>query len=145
MKTRFILLIALVAFLASGCSVTTKTLKSPNSHVEFQKEDFTFSEQVTAEASQTVILGIDFARLFSQKYGDISNPNEINIPIVGNILAGDPEVNRYALYNLMQDNPGYDVVFYPQFETSQTRPIGIPMIFEINKTKVKARLGKVKK
>jgi len=47
----------------------------------------------------------------------------------------------YALFDLMEKNPGYDVVFYPQYETKIT---GIPLLFQKSQTTVKARLAKIK-
>ena len=45
----------------------------------------------------------------------------------------------------MKANPGYDVVFYPQFETVTKKPvIGIGLFTKITKVKVTARLGKLK-
>ncbi len=134
-------------FLISSCTSYHKTMREPNVRVELTKNDFVLSEQVKAEASSTRIIGIDFARIFKQKTGSISGgSNSISlssIPVIGSFVV-DPTSN-YALYDLMQNNPGYDVVFYPQFETKVVKPIlGIGFITTTTKVVVQARLGKLK-
>jgi len=67
-----------------------------------------------------------------------------SIPVVGNMVA-DKTAN-YALYELMSGNPGYDVVFYPQYETKVFKPIlGIGFFTTITTVKTTARLGKLNK
>jgi hypothetical protein len=45
----------------------------------------------------------------------------------------------------MSKNPGYDVVFYPQYEKHVRRPIlGIGFIYKKTTVIAKARLGKLK-
>lgn len=131
--------IAVFAISLMSCSTSTRSIKEANNLIEFQKEDFEFSGQVTGEATQVKIIGIDFARLFNKKYGEISTPTGISIPIVGNYVNGF--VNLYALYNILQDNPGYDVILYPTYESKKT---GIPIFYTETKVKVTARLGKIK-
>jgi hypothetical protein len=46
-----------------------------------------------------------------------------NIPDIGDYIQD--QTANYALYNLMQNNEGYDVVFYPQYKTKVQRPIGL--------------------
>jgi hypothetical protein len=102
---------------------------------------------VVAEATSTTILGIDFSRLFTKKTGTIESGSAgglsiASIPVVGNLLS-DKTAN-YALYELMSNNPGYDVVFYPQYETKVVRPIlGLGFLTKITKVKTTARLGKL--
>jgi hypothetical protein len=46
---------------------------------------------------------------------------------------------------MMKNNPGYDVVFYPQYEAIVKRPvIGIGLIYKKITVKATARLGKMK-
>jgi hypothetical protein len=52
---------------------------------------------------------------------------------------------NYALYELMQKNPGWDVVFYPQFETKIEKPVlGIGFIYKTSTVTTTARLAKIK-
>lgn len=136
---RLFLVLVIAASVITSCTVQSRSMKSPNNHVQFVKDDFDFSKQVTGEATSTKIFGIDFARLFNKKYGEVIEANQLSIPIIGSFVAN--WVNMYALYNAMQDNPGYDVVFYPQFETKTT---GFGFIFSTTTVKVTARLAKIK-
>ena len=65
---------------------------------------------------------------FADKTQNIAiSGNTIADPIVGAISTvipvlgdyGKGKVSSYALYNLMKDNRGYDVVIYPQYETKK--------------------------
>ncbi len=127
-----------------------KTMREPNVRVELKKSDFTLSEQVTAEATTTKVLSIDFARLFKKKTGAVETGaasamiNLSSIPVIGSIAFSDDPTKNYALYELMQKHPGYDVVFYPQFETTVARPaLGIGFLFKKTTVKATARLGKL--
>lgn len=144
-KINIFLALTILAFLSS-CTMYNKTIREPNIRVELKKSDFTLSDQVTAEAKSTKIFGIDFERLFVQKngvsQGGSLNISLANIPVIGNVVA-DKTAN-YALYELMVNNPGYDVIIYPQYETVVERPIGLG-IFRITTVKVTARLGKLNK
>lgn len=142
-----IVLITVMAFTIYSCTTINHTMREPKTLVNLNKSDFTLSEQLSAEANTTIILGIDFGRLFTKKSGVINNgANNISfasIPVIGNAI-GD-KTSNYALYNLMIANPGYDVVFYPQFETTVFRPAIIGIIAKTIKVKTTARLGKLNK
>ncbi len=141
MKTKNLILSILVvsALIFSSCSMTNKNMKSPNNIVKFEKSDFEFSGQVVGEGTQTRIFGVDWANLFSSKTGNVVEASIINIPVIGNLPIKSSA--SYALYDIMEKNPGYDVVFYPQYETKVT---GLPIIFQKSHTTVRARLGKIK-
>jgi len=132
------MIVAVAAFFSS-CTITSHSMKEPGNYVEFTAKDFEFSKQVSGEATQVKFFGIDFARIFDQKLGELQAPGTLSIPVIGGLIA--KKVNLFALYNVMKDNPGYDVVFYPQYETETT---GIPIIFTTTKVKVTTRLGKLK-
>jgi hypothetical protein len=139
------LLVATVATFSS-CSSINQSMREPNTRVNFKKSDFTLSAQVTGEAKTTRILGIDWRRLTSSKTGTVEGASLsislASIPVVGNILA-DRTAN-YALYELMVSNPGYDVVFYPQYETKVSKPfLGLGFIKTVTTVKTTARLGKL--
>jgi hypothetical protein len=150
MKKSMIKLVMFVVVIAafSSCKTLKNTMREPNARVELTKSDFSLSEQVTAEASSTKILGIDFARLFTKKTGVVeggaASISLARIPVIGNFVA-DKTAN-YSLYELMNRNPGYDVVFYPQYETKVFKPVlGIGLIAKITTVKTTARLGKLNK
>lgn len=170
MKKILFVSVVLLSTLLSSCSMSNIAMREPNHRIEFVKGDFEFSEQVEAQATSVKILMIDWARLFNNKTGETSltgasgqsNANSgaliLNgvtpldildetaianvtaiIPVLGNQLKNLAASN--ALYNLMKENPGYDVVIYPQYETKK---FFIPIFYSKTTVKVKARLGKIK-
>ena len=149
---KMVMFVALIASFSS-CTTMNHSMRQPNTLVNLNKSYFTLSEQVTAEATCTKILNIDFERLFTKRTGVVegggvgigaSGISLAMIPVFGNFIA-DKTVN-YSLFNMMKDNPGYDVVFYPQYETKVFKPIlGIGFITKITTVKSTARLGKMNK
>ncbi|PKO98899.1 MAG: hypothetical protein CVU13_07135 [Bacteroidetes bacterium HGW-Bacteroidetes-8] len=149
-KTKFlrqILITVAVIALLSSCSTINRSMREPDTRVNLRMSDFSLSNQVTATATSVKVIGIDWARLFKKKTGvvDGSRSSTINlvcIPVIGNIVS-DRTAN-YSLYELMSDSPGYDVVFYPQYETKILRPVlGIGFFSKITTVKTTARLGKM--
>ncbi len=140
--------VILIATLSS-CTTLNHSMREPNTRVNLNKSDFTLSDQVTATATSTKVLGIDFERLFTKKTGIVEGGGApaislASIPVVGNLVS-DKTAN-YSLYELMTNNPGYDVVFYPQYETKVIKPfLGIGFISKITTVKTTARLGKLNK
>lgn len=142
MNFRIILAASLAVFTLGSCVTTTKTMREPNSYVEFDKEDFIFSNQVSGNAREVKVLGIDWKRLTKKEVGDVK-PTRVNIPIIGTNVYSSKAAS-YALYNMMADHPGYDVVFYPKYSAKVKRPvIGLGFIVRTTDIDVKARLGKI--
>ena len=142
------LMVAAVIAVFSSCSTLNHSMREPNTRVELNKSDFSLSDQVSAEAKSVKIIGIDFERLFTNKTGTVeggaASISLASIPVVGNFVS-DKTAN-YSLYELMVNNPGYDVVFYPQYETKVVKPIlGIGFLSKITTVKTTARLGKLNK
>ena len=140
------MLVVVLATFAS-CTTLNHSMREPNTRVNFTKSDFSLSEQVSAEDKTVKILGIDFERLFKNETGVVDNGASsislANMPVVGTVLYD--KTSNYALYNLMFTNPGYDVIFYPQYETKISKPVlGLGFIVKITKVKTTARLGKLK-
>lgn len=141
------LLFALVIILFSSCVSTNKIMLEPNVRVNMDMDDFILSDQVWAEASSTKIIGIDWAKLFKLNTGNVQRGrsqaiNFTSTPVVGPIILD--QTANFALYQLMLDNPGYDVVYYPQYECSTYKPLGFGIIYHKTYAKVTARLGKMK-
>ena len=134
-KSFIVILLAVVAFVATSCSASTKTMREPNVRFELTSNDYVLSDVVYGEARVVRVLGIDWARLFTVKSGFIEN----NASIIGVILTSD-EV--YALYDLLEKNPGYDFVMYPQTTVVTT---GVSGIYTNTNVKISARLAKLKK
>jgi hypothetical protein len=134
-------------FMLSSCTSLKTSMKEPNVKFELYADNVDLSDQVEAEATSTKILGIDWSRLFEMNTGVIegnsSDPYSLaSIPVVGNYVTNTTA--NVALYELMSQNAGYDVVFYPQYSTKVVRPIGIGFLYKIETVKVKSRLGKLK-
>lgn len=146
MKKIYFLGLILFVLVITSCTTYNKVIREPNVRVEFNKSDFVLSDQFTAEESSTKIFYIDFGRLFLSKSGDIvkhGSFNFANVPVIGNAIM-DRTAN-YALYQLLKENPGYDVILYPQYEIKIVKPIlGLGFLTTYTKVKVTARLGKLK-
>jgi hypothetical protein len=140
----FLSIMTIVLFFSS-CSSTLRTMREPNTRVNLVKNDFTLSEQVTSEATTTKILMIDFARIFNKQMGVIEGGQVdlmASIPVIGGFISDKTE--SYALHEMMKNNKGYDVVFYPQYEKKVNRPIlGMGFLFKKTTVKATARLGKL--
>lgn len=136
------LICLLFVLFMTSCTAVRQSMREPNTRVELERKDFTLSPQVTADAKSVKVLGIDWARLFRKEEAYIGDvPVLSTIPLVGS--AFDKTAN-YALYNMLRNNPGYDVVFYPQYETKVFKPVlGIGFITRITTVNAKARLGKL--
>ena len=147
-KSLSIVAIAIAIFLTS-CTNINRSMREPNTRLNLEKKDFTLSDQVTGEATSTKIFGIDFKRLFLKESGSHINdnggalPSLASIPVIGGFIVDGTA--GYALYDMMQKTPGYDVVLYPQYETKVKRPIGIGFLYKITTVKATARLGKLNK
>lgn len=144
-----ILMFVVVITIFSNCTTYSHGMREPNTRVNLNKSDFSLSEQVSAKAKSVTVLGIDWARFFKQKTASVetdgsSSISWANIPVIGNVIS-DRTAN-YALYELMNANPGYDVVFYPQYESKVFKPaLGIGFLVRISNVKTTARLGRLNK
>lgn len=140
---RFFMLAGVVTLLSS-CSTANLGVSKANVYYEFGRNDMDVSAQKTAEAKQIKVFGIDFLRLFKKESGNFNADGYAgefsSIPLVGSYI-NPTKVQNYALFNLLQQEPGFDFVLYPRFEQKST---GIPLLFVVTKTKVTARLGKIK-
>jgi hypothetical protein len=147
-KTVNLLSVAVLSlFFFASCTSLSKSMREPNVRVNLVADDFAVSDQVSGTASSTKILSIDWQRLFNNESAEVSNGTMnislASIPVVGSSIS-DRTVN-YALYNLMYQNPGYDVVIYPQYTTKVQRPfLGLGFIYSKTTVKATARLGKLK-
>lgn len=139
--------IAILVVAMSSCSSYNHSMREPNTRVNLTKSDFALSDQVSAEAQTVKVFGIDWERIFTKKEANIEGHGNINassIPVIGGLLAD--KTQGYALWELMDKNKGYDVVFYPQYETKVFKPVlGIGILTKITKVKTTARLGKLNK
>lgn len=171
---RFFALAAVACLCFTSCNTYSHSMREPNVKVELYSDDFELSEQFSAEATTTRVLGIDWKRLFGTYETGVIGRSAVNvggsidgialyeeaftaagaiasnvpgfalvyIPVIGSIV---PDVtSNYALYKLMAEHPGYDVVFYPQFEKRKHAPILGTSLYSKTTVKVTARLAKMK-
>ena len=140
-KFRFVLILGVVALLAASCDTYRHSMREPNNRVEFVASDFELSDQVTGEATVTRIIGIDWERTFgTSKIGSTSK--KAVLPIIGQLIYGE---EAYAIYDMLEKHPGYDVIFYPQVEVHKHAPVLGTDLYSTTTYKVTARLGKLKK
>ncbi|MBR5984475.1 MAG: hypothetical protein IK025_12250 [Bacteroidales bacterium] len=137
----FIIVVAILFCLSfSSCHVSSNVMREPNVRFEFNSNDITLSEQFSAEATTIKVLGINWKRLF--KKSEDGYINNASIPILGSFID-DQTVNE-AMYKLMEEHPGYDVVVYPQYHKYAHKPVLGTNIYSKTTVKVTARLGKLK-
>lgn len=162
---RKLILMAFSAVLITSCSATHNTMKNPDSHIEFNKSDFTVTGQASASASTTRILGIDWERLFQKKkFGQVDQqvssqtPQPVSaaiVPVIGSAITNLSSGGIFSLFrdntasiathNLITKNKSNDVVLYPRYQTTTAKPIlGIGFIYKKTEVKVTARLGRLK-
>lgn len=103
----------LVAVAMTSCSTSKYTMQGASTYVNFEKDDFTYSKQVSASANVTKVFGINWADLFTSTVGSVSNSIISTSGFKGN------KAMSKATYKLLQENPGYDLVFYPVYESKK--------------------------
>lgn len=134
MKKIFILCFAVLAF--ASCATSTRHYGETGAVVNFQPSDFEFTGTKTAEATVVRVFGIDWESLFSKKEGHIGSAA---MPATTMPLS-DKTANK-AAYQLISENPGYDVLFYPTVKTEKMSYI----IYSTTKATVSGKLGRFKK
>lgn len=128
----------------SSCSTSYQGIRKETTYIQFDKDDYEISSQLSGEATEIRLFGIDFARLFKKTSGNFDANGYaaiVNVPIVSTLAYSPKRAQQYALYNLLKYQSGYDVVIYPRFETKSS---GIPFIYRVTTAKVTARLGRLK-
>jgi hypothetical protein len=137
-----LLLVVGVATLFASCASTKNSLREPKAYVALQKYDFDFSEQVVAEASSKKLFGITIlgkANKVTDEEGQyVGKLRTANLPVCGNVVTTKEESR--ALAKLLEANPEYDVIFYPQYELDVKKVLGV---FQKRNIKATARLGKL--
>lgn len=127
-------LIAIIFIGLSSCQSLNHSMSAARTYVEFEKDDFSLSEKVEGEITQVKIIGIDWGRLFKKERADL------NIPVIGHEI-NLKKVDQYALYKLIEENKGYDVVFYPTIKKDTKSVLGL---YKKTTVSASARLGKLK-
>ncbi len=131
----------------SGCNLKMNQGNLQPNYVELSKGDYELSEIKSAKGEAKLILGFSIGE--NDKAGSVSVWGQGGVAMpTGCCLAGlaDPTgaAKSIALFNLMEQNPGYDGVLSPNYKIEQKMPCGIPIIQTTTVT-VNARLIKYKK
>lgn len=131
----------ILALLSTGCMSTNQTITGdlPEIKIEPKNIDLELTEPMEASAVTIRVFGIDWERLFGSRTATVKA--SVYAP---NILGFD-RTDQYALFNLLKQNPGYDMVLYPQITTITRKPfLGLGLIYMETEVKVSARLGKLR-
>lgn len=139
MKKYFLLFAALFLTVTfSSCVTTHSSIANSTPQIQLKPEHLDVTEQKEAAAVTTRIFGVDWERLLSSRSASIR----------GTVVSTIPTFDRtdnYAIYNLLKQNEGYDMVLYPKFTKIVRKPVlGIGSICTITEVKVSARMAKLK-
>lgn len=147
-----LIFLSIIAFTA--CVSSNQMVEQPVSYLQLRRADFEISEQKTAEAHTTQIFCVDWRRLFKKTKAsskdmlavDVEWTQNYSIPIIGPVLYDYviDKTTEYAMWELMQANPGYDVIMYPQVTRKIRRPLGFGRLYREIDVTVSARLAKIK-
>lgn len=129
-----IILLVILGILVTSCSTLTSSIKNPSNYIEFTKNDFEYTKQVSSSSSVDFLFG--FSLTNTRKKGKFSRGTTA---IVGFSLSKLSKAENMAIYDLLKANPGYDVVLYPKFDTKMSG-----FILTKAEVKVTARLAKLK-
>lgn len=138
-KVFFAVAVAVAAISVTSCTYNSRGIADSNARIEFEKKDVTISEQASASAKQTIILGVDWKRLFKKEVGEVRGRGfALALPIIGS--SPSSVVEGYATYNLLKANPDYDAILYPQYEGTSK---GLFPFFVKSDVTVKAKMVRV--
>lgn len=140
-KLFFILTVVGSLVLSTSCTMKMNGMSDANTQLNLTADDVTFSEVKEAEATEKLILMVDWKRLFKKEVGEVRRRGGagFSLPIIGGSTSFT-RAESYAIYKLLKENPGYDAVMYPQF-SGQSKGLA-PFFIKTNVT-VKAKLVKV--
>ena len=141
-KSRYLLLLAVSLLAFTSCTSLSRTMREPNVKLELNANDMELSEPVTGTATVVRVFGIDWKRLFNYESATVCAPVMGLSPME---LATAPVGASQAIYDLLEKNPGYDVVLYPQYKSKSYNVLLLGLLYSETETTVTARLGKLKK
>jgi hypothetical protein len=107
-------IITAVSFIVSSCAYNSRGISDSNARLMLEKNDVSISQTLSASASETLILGIDWKRLFKREVGEVRRSGAMALPVIGSTPTSRAE--GYATYTLLKDNADYDAALYPQYE-----------------------------
>ena len=137
-KTSILVVVAVMAMLMGSCMSTRMTVSRSVPEIQLKPENLDITQQMEATAVTVRVFGIDWERLFSSRSAAIRGSVYTPVPIVD-------KTDQYAVYSLLKQNEGYDMVLYPQFTTVVRKPfLGLGAIYKVTEVKVTARMAKLK-
>lgn len=137
-KTSILVVVAVMAMLMGSCMSTQMTVSRSVPEIQLKPENLDITQQMEATAVTVRVFGIDWERLFSSRSAAIRGSVYTPVPIVD-------KTDQYAVYSLLKQNEGYDMVLYPQFTTVVRKPfLGLGAIYKVTEVKVTARMAKLK-
>ena len=137
-KFRFLLILAVAMLAFTSCTSLTRTMREPNVRIELNADDMILSEPVTGTATVIRVFGIDWKRLLKAEGAYAT------APIMGLTPELLPDGSSQAIYDMLEKNPGWDFVMYPQAKSESYRVLGLGLLYSETETTVTARLGKLK-
>lgn len=139
-KLKYASILFLGTLFLSSCSLRMNGISNSNAQLNLTTDDVEISEQKEVIVEEKLIFGIDWKRARKKEIGQVRRRNSgIPIPVIG--ANSFSRAESYALYRLLEDNPGYDAILYPQF-SGQAKGF-LPIFFKTELT-VKAKLVKLK-
>ena len=138
MKRIIPVILLAAALVATGCASSYRSARHPSVLFELNSSDYEISEPVTGTAHVTRIFGINFEELFNSHTGDFSaSIVGTDVSMAGLLSTLDKAI---AIHDLLEKNPGYDFVLYPQFTITGKSYI----VYSTADITVTARLGRLK-
>ncbi len=137
-KICIILSVIAMTMMMGSCMSTQMTMSGAIPELQLKPEHLDVTPQLEATAVTVRVFGIDWERLFTERSAAIRASVYTPMPIVD-------RTDMYAIYSLLKQNEGYDMVLYPQFNTVVRKPfLGLGMIYKVTEVKVTARMAKLK-
>jgi hypothetical protein len=137
---KFLPLVIIVVMTLSSCSSLSRSMREPLVRFDLNANDMELSDPVTGTATSVRILGIDWERLFSNSYASTG------VYVIGDIMNSAfsvvPGSKEFAIYDMIEKNPGWDFVVYPQYHTDTYHVLGL--LYSRSTTTVTARMGRLK-
>ena len=133
-------LVIIAVMTLASCSTVSKSMREPLVRFDITADDMELSAPVTGTATCTRVLGIDWEHLFSTSYASTG------IYVIGDLMNSNivPGAKEFAVYDMIEKNPGWDFVVYPQYHTDNYRVWGLGLIYSRTTTTVTARMGRLK-
>ena len=137
---KFLPLVIIAVMTLASCTTLSHSMREPLVRFDLNADDMELSAPVTGTATSVRVLGIDWERLFS-------NTNACTgIYIIGDLMNSTivPTSKEFAVYDMIEKNPGWDFVVYPQYHTDNYRVWGLGLLYSRTTTTVTARMGRLK-